>query len=160
MQQGNTKTFENTNFNYNDGGRLAAGFKGKAGDCVCRAIAIVTGLPYLTVYNRLAEGNATQRKSKRSAASTGQKTAAKGINTKRKWFDNYMAELGFKWVATMQIGQGCKVHLKAEELPTGRIIANVTRHFTAVIDGVINDTHDCSREGTRCVYGYYIYNPA
>jgi len=25
----------------------------------------------------------------------------------------------------------------------------------AVIDGVINDTYDCSREGTRCVYGYW-----
>jgi hypothetical protein len=24
-----------------------------------------------------------------------------------------------------------------------------------VIDGVIHDTHDCSRNGTRCVYGYY-----
>jgi|SRR5262245_25045412 len=25
----------------------------------------------------------------------------------------------------------------------------------AVIDGVIHDTHDCSRDGTRCVYGYF-----
>jgi hypothetical protein len=24
-----------------------------------------------------------------------------------------------------------------------------------VIDGVIHDTHDCSRGGTRCVYGYW-----
>ena len=24
-----------------------------------------------------------------------------------------------------------------------------------VIDGVINDTFDCSRDETRCVYGYY-----
>jgi hypothetical protein len=29
-------------FNYNDGGREAAGFKGFTGDCVCRAIAIAT----------------------------------------------------------------------------------------------------------------------
>jgi len=27
-----------------DGGRAAAGFKGKSGDCVTRAIAIATGL--------------------------------------------------------------------------------------------------------------------
>jgi hypothetical protein len=26
---------------------------------------------------------------------------------------------------------------------------------TAVIDGVIYDTPDCSRGGTRCVYGYF-----
>jgi hypothetical protein len=30
-----------------------------------------------------------------------------------------------------------------------------SRHLVAVIDGVIHDTHDCSRDGTRCVYGYF-----
>ena len=30
----------------NDGGRTAAGFKGKTGDCVVRSIAIATNLPY------------------------------------------------------------------------------------------------------------------
>jgi hypothetical protein len=30
----------------NDGGRIAAGFKGDAGNCVTRAIAIATGKPY------------------------------------------------------------------------------------------------------------------
>lgn len=59
-------------FTYDDGGRAAAGFKGSAGDCVARSIAIVAGL-----------------------------------------------------------------------------------HYTAVIDGIIHDTHDCSRDGSRCVYGYW-----
>ena len=31
---------------YDDGGRKAAGFRGETNDCVCRAIAIVTGIPY------------------------------------------------------------------------------------------------------------------
>lgn len=146
------------NFNYNDGGRTAAGYKGNAGDCVCRSICIVTGLPYEQVYERLAEGNATQRRGKREGKSkAGVRTAARGINTKRKWFEDYMKELGFEWVATMKIGEGCKVHLSADELPKGRLIVNVSKHFTAVIDGVLNDTHDCSRGGSRCVYGYYIY---
>ncbi len=56
---------------------------------------------------------------------------------------------------SMQIGSGCKVHLRADELTSGRLVANVSRHFVAVIDGVIHDTHDCSRDGTRCVYGYW-----
>ncbi len=64
--------------------------------------------------------------------------------------------MGFKWVATMQIGQGCKVHLRANELPKGIIICSVSRHYTAVINGVLNDTYDCSRGGQRCVYGYWI----
>lgn len=30
-----------------------------------------------------------------------------------------------------------------------------TEQAGAIADGVIQDTYDCSREGTRCVYGYY-----
>lgn len=144
-------------FKFNDGGREAAGYKGKTGDCVARSIAIVTGLPYKQVYEALANGNATQRKGKREGSKAGVKTASRGINTKRKWFADYMASLGFVWTPTMLIGQGCKVHLTADELPKGNLVVNVSKHFTAVIDGVINDTYDCSREGTRCVYGYYKY---
>jgi hypothetical protein len=55
----------------------------------------------------------------------------------------------------MQIGSGCTVHLKANELPAGRLVVSVSKHLTAVVDGVIHDTHDCSRGETRCVYGYW-----
>jgi hypothetical protein len=55
----------------------------------------------------------------------------------------------------MAIGQGCKVHLRATELPAGRLIVQVSKHLVAVIDGVIRDTSDPSRGGKRCVYGYY-----
>jgi len=55
----------------------------------------------------------------------------------------------------MQIGSGCRVHLRADDLPAGRLIVKVTHHLVAVIDGVIHDTHNCSRGGTRCVYGYW-----
>jgi len=172
-------------FVYDDGGREAAGYKGDAGDCVCRAITIVTGLPYKEVYDRLAEGNATQRKGKRAKSKDGVRTAAKGINTNRKWFKDYMQSLGFKWVPTMLVGQGCKVHLCKEELPKGKLIVAVSKHYTVVIDGVIHDTHNPSERGVtvypptypkdqlpkgaywmengngwayapqRCVYGYY-----
>lgn len=37
-----------------DGGRAAAGFKGNAGDCVVRAIAILTRVPYRDVDRRMA----------------------------------------------------------------------------------------------------------
>ena len=144
-------------FNFNDGGRADAGYKGRTGDCVTRAVAIAAELPYKQVYDRLADGNATQRVTKRIKKSRARaRTASKGINTSRKWFKDYMKSLGFKWVSTMGIGTGCKVHLKADELPKGRVIARVTRHYCAVIDGVINDTYDPSRGETRCVYGYWI----
>lgn len=55
----------------------------------------------------------------------------------------------------MGIGTGCTVHLVSQELPGGRLIVSVSKHLTAVIDGVIHDTHNPSRSGTRCVYGYW-----
>ena len=147
-------------YQFDDGGRQAAGWKGKGGDCVTRAIAIASGRPYQEVYDRLAEGNATQRMSKRergAIARTGRTTALHGIFTKRKWFKDYMEELGFEWTATMGIGTGCEVHVRATELPLeGRLVLALSKHYAADVDGVLRDTYDCSRHGTRCVYGYYI----
>jgi hypothetical protein len=140
---------------FDDGGRTAAGFKGSAGDCVARAIAIASGRPYGEVYRRLAESAGAQRRTKLTRKKHERASARSGILTGRKWFKDYMAELGFAWVPTMQIGSGCKVHLRADELPSGRIIASVSNHFVAVIDGQIHDTHDPSRGGKRCVYGYW-----
>lgn len=136
-------------FNFNDGGRAAAGYKGKTGDCVCRAICIATQKPYEEIYNTLAKGNASQRSSKHSRRNKDYKreTASSGIFVTRKWFKDYMAELGFEWIPTMKIGQGCKVHLADDELPNGRLVVSVSKHYTAVIDGVINDTYNPSERG-------------
>jgi hypothetical protein len=136
---------------FNDGGREAAGYRGTTGDCVCRAIAIATQRPYKEVYDLINAFSKSERMGKRKR---GKSNARTGVykNTVHKVMEHY----GWKWIPTMQIGQGCKVHLRTEELPTGRLVVSVSKHETAVIDGVINDTYDCSRNGTRCVYGYYI----
>jgi hypothetical protein len=126
----------------NDGGRAAAGFEGIAGDCVTRAIAIVSGLPYKEIHDSLTEWQGWD------ADAGGNR---QGHFNTRKFLEN----LGFQWVPLMKIGSGCKVHLRADELPNGKLIVRVTHHLTAVIDRVLYDTYDCSREGTRCVYGYY-----
>jgi hypothetical protein len=149
---------ERITFVQDDGGRAAAGFKGSAGDCVCRAVAIASECPYDEVYQRLAHGTSRQRSSRRTGKQP--RSARNGINTSRKWFREYMEALGFRWVPTMQIGGGCKVHLRADELPTGRLVVMLSGHACAVIDGVIHDTYDPSRNGTRCVYGYYILEAA
>ena len=154
-------------FIYDDGGRAEAGFKGDAGDCVVRAVAIATGKPYREVYDALGTGMKTQRNTKRGKAKA---SARDGVNVKRKWFKDYMESLGWRWTPTMRIGTGCRVHLHDGELPMGRLIVSVSKHYTAVIDGVIRDTHDPQRnrhviefgpEGQtekvsrRCVYGYW-----
>lgn len=149
---------KNGSFVYNDGGRSKY-FKGKnVRDCVPRAVAIASGKDYKEVYDFLADQNQKQRKRKKerfSQSRTNKKTASHGIFTNRKWFKDYMESLGFVWHPTMFIGSGCKVHLNKDELPKGHLFCRVSKHCVAVIDGVIHDTYDCSREGTRCVYGYW-----
>jgi hypothetical protein len=139
-------------FQHNDGGRKDAGFTGKIqpGDCVCRAIAIATGKPYRKVYDEINSRAKAGRKGSRKSRSTARNGAFKEV------YKPLLEEWGWKWVATMQIGQGCKVHLREDELPNATIICRVSKHLTCVKDGVIHDTHDCSRGGTRCVYGYFI----
>jgi hypothetical protein len=149
-----------TNFLFNDGGRMSAGFKGQTGDCVTRAITIVTQKPYQEVYDAMNELSKNEklgyRKEKSMYGTKYVKVSAARTGVVKKVYDKYLKELGYTWKATMGIGTGCRVHLLKEELPAGRIIASLSRHLVAVIDGVINDTHDCSRDGKRCVYGYYI----
>ena len=137
-------------FVFHDGGRAAAGYKGMTGDCVTRSIAIATGKTYQEIYdalNQLAQTERTgKRKRRRSSSRTG---------VFRRTYQHYLESLGWRWTSTMSIGSGCRVHLRASELPPGSLIVKVSRHLTAVIDGVLYDTHNCSRNGTRCVYGYF-----
>ncbi len=137
-------------FRFDDGGRLAAGYKGKAGDCVVRAIAIATERPYQEIYDLVNSAATYERTGKRKRGISNARTGVYKVSIKR-----IMNHLGWVWTPTMQIGSGCTVHLRPAELPPGRLIVSVSKHLTAVIDGVIHDTHDCSRRGTRCVYGYW-----
>jgi hypothetical protein len=135
---------------YDDGGRRAAGYKGDTGDCVTRAIAIATGMPYRDAYQLVNEHGGDERIAKRQRRRSSARTGVQK-RTSRQIF----ADLGWAWTPTMHIGSGCQVHLTAEELPPGRIVVAVSGHIAAVIDGVLHDNHDCSRDGKRCVYGYW-----
>ena len=66
---------------FDDGGRSAAGFAGRAWDCVTRSIAIVAGLPYREVYEALSAGCREQRVTKRTRRRA---SARSGVNTSRK----------------------------------------------------------------------------
>lgn len=141
-------------FVYDDGGRAAAGFKGSAGDCVVRALTIANCEDYGVVYAELHYAN-------REALPKGSKraTSPRDGGTPRRVYDAWLACRGWVWTPTMAIGSGCAVHLRADELPSGRVIVRLSKHLAAVIDGVLHDTGDCSRDGTRCVYGYWTPRP-
>lgn len=135
-------------YKFDDGGRKAAGLEASMDDCVCRAIAIAGRLPYLDVYAALAEGY----------ASVGDRTYLyrNGINVQLEWFYAYMQGQGFEWVSTLEPGSDCRVLLRKGELSErGRLVVQLSHHTTALIHGVIHDNHDPSRDGTRCVYGYW-----
>lgn len=141
-----------------DGGRHAAGFKGGAGDCVVRSIAIATNLSYLQIYEdlRIANERYAQEWDNKLSRMLKQRGSSPRDGNHRDVFHEYILSHGFTWVPTMKVGAGCQVHLRPDELPTGTLIVKVSKHLTAVIDGVIYDTHNPSRGGKRCVYGYYL----
>lgn len=138
---------------YDDGGREAAGYKGTAGDCVCRAVSIATGKPYQQVYDDINRIAKSERRGKRKK---GISSARNGVY--RGTIDKLMREYGWSWQPTMAVGSGCTTHLRASELPSGNLVVSVSKHLTAVIDGVCHDIYDPSRGGSRCVYGYYHKN--
>lgn len=135
---------------YTDGGRADAGYRGSTGDCTTRAIAIITERPYQEIYDIVNGYAKRERKSKTRTSKSSARTGVYRATVRR-----ILKDMGFEWVPTMQIGSGCKVHLKASELPSGKIIVSLSKHLAAVIDGVVYDTHDPSRDETRCVYGYW-----
>lgn len=134
----------------NDGGRAAAGYRGSTGDCGARALAIATEMTYREAYDLI---NRYARDEKPSKRRRGKSNARTGVHT--PLMRKLMADLGWTWVPTMRIGSGTTVHLRADELPEGRLLVCCSKHYTAVIDGVVHDTYDPTRGGTRAVYGYY-----
>ena len=123
---------------YNDGGRKAAGFKGVAGDCGARAMAIALNLDYKTVYKELAKANADNGRAK---------SARNGIN--KDIYADVLRTYGWVWQqAPKFVGRKAR----CSDMPSGVVVAKQAHHFVAVIDGVANDAWNCTH---RMVYGYW-----
>ena len=126
------------NYKYNDGGREAAGYKGTAGDCGARAMAIALQLDYKSVYKELAQANADNGRSK---------SARSGIM--KDTYTEVLKRHGWIWMKAPTF-EGRKA--RCSDMPKGRVIAKQAKHFVAVIDGVANDSWNCTE---RMVYGYW-----
>jgi hypothetical protein len=150
-----------------DGGRRksgiarAAGRKNEVGDCVTRAIAIATGKQYRDVHDALTvakvrhvyEGGDSDHPewSKWTRRRGGVRAFDPDHGCNDGAYGPYLASLGWSYTST----KGQKVHLRADELPRGKLIVRINRHLVAVIDHVIHDTHDCGRAGRVPVKGYW-----
>lgn len=139
-------------FHYSDGGRSKYYKAEHVGDCVVRAICNATGKDYKEVYDALSKLAKKERVGKRKKCISSPRNGMY-----KKTYRIYIEEeLHWKWVSCSGIGMGISVHLRSDELPkTGTYIIKVSKHLTCVKDGVLYDTYDCSRNGTRAVYGYW-----
>ena len=129
---------------YNDGGRSKY-FKGKAEDCVCRAISIASNRDYKEVYDSLKKALGTPRN---------------GVFTTNKAFKDWMVANGFVWTPCSGIGVKASVHFIEGELPKGRLVCSVAKHYVAVVDDKVYDTWDSrynSFNEVRRIYGYWEY---
>jgi hypothetical protein len=134
------------NWTYDDGGAAAAGFT-PALDCVVRSISIVTQIGYLNTLELVRDIT------KQIRTPGLQNDPRRGVSP--QVLARCLKDLGFVKTPTMGIGTGTTVHLRRGELPSGRLLARISYHLTAVVDGVVRDTHDPTREGTRAVYAYW-----
>jgi hypothetical protein len=125
-------------YKHNDGGRQAAGFKGTAGDCGARAIAIALGLDYKAVYKELAQANADNGRAK---------SARNGIS--KDIYSEVLKRYGWVW---MQSPKFVGRKARCSDMPSGSVIAKQANHYVAVVDGVTNDIWDSTE---RMVYGYW-----
>lgn len=125
-------------FVFNDGGRSRYFKQQIARDCVCRSIAIATGLDYKVVYDELA---------KRNQAAGFKKSAQEKLLP--KVYEPYLKELGFVWTkAPVVVGRKAR----SADLPSGVFIAKQAKHLCCVKDGVPQDIFDSSQ---KMVYGYW-----
>ena len=131
-------------YQYDDGGREAAGYRGRTGDCVVRAIAVCARQNYRAVYLTMAEqmkrngyaasGNAYAIRERHRRA-----PRRKGQISARRVQDRVLELYGFR-----------KVRLPAGARPTfteahrrfGDCIVGTTKHVAAVVDGALRDTFD------------------
>ena len=123
---------------FNDGGRAEAGYKGTAGDCGARAMAIALGISYKDAYKELAQANKDMGFAK---------SARNGIM--KEAYDMVLQRHGWTWKQSPKF-DGRKA--RCSDMPEGVVIARQAKHFVAVEDGVPHDIWDCTH---KMVYGYW-----
>ena len=121
-----------------DGGRAAAGFKGRTGDCGVRAMAVALGLDYKACYQELAQAHKER---------TGKKTARNGIY--KETFSEVLSRHGWVWHPAPKF-DGRKA--RASDMPKGKVIVRMSKHFAAVIDGTVHDSWNSTH---KMVYGFW-----
>jgi hypothetical protein len=140
----------------NDGGYSRSGFRAKHGNGVVRAIAIATGQGYSEVYNELYVVQCDYVNGLRHGRIKDKGAAISEVGVWPETSKRYLLERGWQWVPVMKIGSGVTMHLRYDEVPDEPVmLLSVSRDLVAVLHGVVHNTYDPSRDGSRAVYGYF-----
>jgi hypothetical protein len=125
-----------------DGGRKDAGYKGTANDCVTRAFAIATGLPYKVAYEEVYRflSNYVDGGSPR----TGLRPDLVG---------RFFGRMGWSFVDLSLVSRVGGFTI--ESLPAGKVIALMDDHVCVVVDGIVHDAYDPTLKGKNTVNGYW-----
>ena len=128
-------------YEFSDGGRAAAGYKGSTGDCVVRAIAILTGEPYKEVYTDMA--NAMKANGYRKSANPD--TAKRGIKRERGQLTVKAVQdevLHYYGIQRVSLPRGKRPTYAAAYRRYGNCIVSTVKHLSAIVDGYLLDTSD------------------
>lgn len=136
----------NLDFIRTDGGRMDAGFKGDAGDCVTRALALAFNQGYRQTYRELTE---------LSVEMSGGLDRSVRHGVYPPVYHRYITERGWEVYVCKP-----KTYLNALASVSGNFIAVIPRHVAYVSDGVVMDTWDSRKsKRTKCgsptLIGYY-----
>lgn len=132
---------------YNDGGRAKTGYTGFTSDCATRAISIVTGKPYISVYEKINEFAklGSNWRVRNSTAMTG--VYVETIKDVLKYTSQSWVYVPVKVRATDTL---------LDTLPKNGVILVLNSHVCAMIDGVIHDTFNPFAHGNRKIlWGFY-----
>lgn len=108
-------------YKFNDGGRRAAGYKSKTGDCVIRAFCILTGADY-----------------KESCELFGVKLLGNVRGIKKHTYKRIFVKMGLKKISLT----GTRPTFTEAHSRYGNCLITTRKHITAVIDGALNDIYD------------------
>jgi len=121
---------------YDDGGRRKAGYRRQANDCVVRAIAIASEMPYESIRTALEA----------MAKAQSRQCVDKGVF--RETFHPLLTDMGWHY-------EGPWMPTPIWDIPLGRVICRLQHHLVAVIDGMPHDTHNAFRGKKRDILAYY-----
>ena len=132
-------TYKMIDYTYNDGGRGKAGYKGTTGDCGVRAVAILTGLDYQTVYKSAAAFFKSHGYAATGNAYKMGKKTKRGQKKPHVVQDLWYESMGFEKV---KLPKGKKpTYTEAHEL-YGDCMVTTRKHICALKDGALHDTFD------------------